>query len=355
MRIARFYYNLPPVKGGMESHIFSLSLEQIKMGHDVVVFYAQGGEYEFGHKIVPRFSGLSRKMPQALRFLFFYLEIFNQIRLNNYLFDVIHIHGDWSSFLFGQKLKNKTKSKFLLGSLHGSIAGYSWFKRDILIRFLRCFDGVYATGFETASILSDQNIHVKTIPSGVSEAFYKISSKTFRAEIKRIAIVSNLVPVKNLDLVLDVAKEFPELEFTIFGEGELRDYLENRILKENIHSVQIYGHVSKQELSVLLEEYDILMHTSKAEGTATSILEAMVKGLPIITSNAGGIAQLIKNGKNGYVHKDLAVENYVDSIKRLKQDKDLVIQMSKNNFNTSRNWSWRHRAAEITAIMENLE
>ena len=75
MRILRLYTRLPPLIGGMENHISQLTKEQIKLGHEVVIYFNSGQKVsEVDVKVSNNF--LSKTRPQFIGILIFYfLEI----------------------------------------------------------------------------------------------------------------------------------------------------------------------------------------------------------------------------------------------------------------------------------------
>ena len=69
MKILRIYTRLPPLIGGMENHIAQLTKEQIKLGHDVVIYFNKGDKFSAHDVQVTKYS-LSTLKPQFLGFFF---------------------------------------------------------------------------------------------------------------------------------------------------------------------------------------------------------------------------------------------------------------------------------------------
>jgi glycosyltransferase involved in cell wall biosynthesis len=111
---------------------------------------------------------------------------------------------------------------------------------------------------------------------------------------------------KGLFDLLDVLKENKELyqnkiQLVIGGNGEI-DTLK-KYLKENKLDdlVQFVGWISNVEKAGWLKKADIFVLPSYFEGLPISILEAMSYGHPIITTNVGGIPEIVMNNKNGVI------------------------------------------------------
>ena len=76
---------------------------------------------------------------------------------------------------------------------------------------------------------------------------------------------------------------------------------------------------------------DIFVLTSLYEGMPACILEAMKIGLPIVSSNVGGIGQFITNNKNGYLLEPRNVIGFRKKIKKLLNNAGLRLKISVNN------------------------
>ena len=97
MKILRLYNNLP-LKGGMEKHIYYLSNIQSKK-HDVIVFYNQGDQITKNDVQVLSNFKLNKLKPQFLCVLLFHISSILKLFKNDLKFDVVHVHGDWSTLL----------------------------------------------------------------------------------------------------------------------------------------------------------------------------------------------------------------------------------------------------------------
>ena len=94
----------------------------------------------------------------------------------------------------------------------------------------------------------------------------------------------------------------------------------------NLHEAKMYankmnievdftGKLSKQEWIKLSEDYNIFINTTNFDNMPVSVIEAMALGLPVVSTNVGGIPFLIKNNINGALVNPNSVEEFVDSIK----------------------------------------
>ena len=120
MKILRIYTRLPPLIGGMENHIAQLTKEQIKLGHDVVIYFNKGDKVSSHDVQVTKYS-LYKLKPQFLGFFLFHFLVLIRLLSSQNKFELIHIHGDWSSLVFSKLIKDIASPQrcyFLVFSRH---------------------------------------------------------------------------------------------------------------------------------------------------------------------------------------------------------------------------------------------
>lgn len=353
MKILRLYLCLPPEGGGMEKHIYFLTEHQKKQ-HDVVLFFNSGTKLSFQDKKFLPFLKLHKLRPNSFGVFLFYFAVILYLAINRKKFEVIHIHGDWSSILFGNIIKKQTSGKVLLFSFHGDITS-GFFHRKVLPKLLKDVDQVFATGYKAANIINQLEARKAIFqPSGINKIYTsgKLASNSNTAF--KVITVANLVKVKNISFLLNIAKKMEKVNFVIVGDGPEKDELKNQILKKELLNVDLLGHKDSEELVGLYKTSDCFLLTSLAEGTPTSIMEAMACGLPIISSNAGGIQNLILEHINGFVIPEYKISNYIEKITLLEKDVKLRKEISTNNIEASKSFSWEVVEEVITSRTTHL-
>jgi len=344
MKILRLYTRLPPLLGGMENHIAQLSKEQIKLGHKVSIYYNQGDRVTSDDVQVTKFP-LYKIRPQFIGILLFYFLVYIKLVVSREKFDILHVHGDWSSLVLAKNIKNIINANKLIITIHDQLSN-SFIKVRLLTFLLKTVDMVFTTGFDSASQLKKiTNKDIVVQPSGVKKIFYEAYNKRFRKSSVQVITVANLFEKKNINMVLDIAKELPKINFLVVGDGPERLNLSNRIVNENIQNVVILGYRSSQEICSLYQSSDIFLLASLKEGTATSMLEAMACGLPIISSNAGGIYNII--GRYNYVFDVNDKDLFVNCLSSLSENTQLLQKISAKNIKLSMNYSWEKVADNI--------
>lgn len=150
-------------------------------------------------------------------------------------------------------------------------------------------------------------------------------------EIFTIGIIASLLPVKDHKTFLQCARRILEKEknsqFWIIGEGPLRNELKSYTEQLNIAShVHFFGF--REDIPQLLSQIDILLVTSQNEGLCSTILQAMAARVPVIARNIGGIPEIIKHKKTGFLAED--VDDFVSTTLLLKDNPALSHQITES-------------------------
>lgn len=353
MNILRTYIRIPPSSGGMENHIKILTDIQNEQGFVVDVAFNEGFKLnENDIHILKKFK-LYPTLKSPFVFFVFYIFLLIELLLNGKRYDVLHIHGDWSSFLFAPLIQKVTKSKKVYFSFHGKI--HDNFIHTKVLPFLikKSCEKIFVTGYESFSSLSRTGKAIFQ-PSGVKELFY--APKNVKGNDRVIIVtVTFLRPQKNVITFLRVAQNFSEYHFQIIGDGHEEINLKKFVTNNNLKNVEFLGNRKPEEIKQFLDNADIFLFTSKEEGTPTAVMEAMACGVPIVTSNAGGINSIVKDFENGFVIYDFETpESYTEKIVEILNCPGLKEKMRSNNKNKAKLFSWEKVARNISEyILEN--
>lgn len=101
-------------------------------------------------------------------------------------------------------------------------------------------------------------------------------------------------------------------------------YIKNNSLERH---VSFYGWVLQQKLQAVLAQSDILMVSSKQETLPMVIAEAMSAGKVVVSSNVGGIPEMVTHGEDGFLYNISAVENVLLILEQLHNNNILVQQI----------------------------
>jgi len=139
---------------------------------------------------------------------------------------------------------------------------------------------------------------VEVVPYGFDLSRYAdVRPRTASRGAARIACVGELTARKGQDVLLDAMPAIwdarPEAELHLFGDGDLRPALEARLrtLGPDASRVFLHGHVPAPYRA--LPDYDLLVLPTRSDNQPVAIVEAMLAGMPIVSTTVGGIPEMI--------------------------------------------------------------
>ena len=147
-----------------------------------------------------------------------------------------------------------------------------------------------------------------------------------KLEEKTVLAVGRLTRQKGFDLLLEawryIEPEFGDWSLRIIGDGEEKENLCNIIKIYHFQNVEIIPY--QRDIDQWYMRASLFALSSRYEGFVLVMIEAMAKGLPVVSFNCKeGPAELIDDGINGYLVDDGKVELFAEKLKYLMRDGEL--------------------------------
>ena len=143
--------------------------------------------------------------------------------------------------------------------------------------------------------------------------FIDIEKYTFRS-IKEVQ--PNLLWVRSLHKIYNpkmaikvlsvITKKYPHAKLCMVGPDKDGSMIKCKNLSKKLkieNNVKFTGILDQDEWIKLSEEYDVFINTTNADNMPVSIIECLALGLPIVSTNVGGLAYLLENNKNALLVK----------------------------------------------------
>jgi len=339
----------PPINGGAVQMYLEGALPILSKVHEITVFCIQDPKLpnrstEGGVKYI--------RLPAST--MDEYVRGVKKLLTNN--FDLVHVFNRprWVPFLssdltcaFSLSLHNEM---FPIKKISAAIAN-SCINR---VSFITTVSKFIANGVEDLYPSAARKLH--PVYSAVNCNLYKPiwdndtnSSRNILREKyglqnhKTILYVGRLTPKKGTHIVLDamntVMESHPNTALMIigskwYGGNQPTDYIKSlkRLSKELNGPVIFTGFLNPTEIPKYYSIGDIFVNMSQwREPLARVHYEAMAAGLPIITTNRGGNAEVMEEGVNGFVMNDSENPRVLEkNIVRLLDNKDLALKLGKN-------------------------
>jgi len=144
------------------------------------------------------------------------------------------------------------------------------------------------------------------------------------------------------------------LKFIIIGA----DGGEETLIKQYIQKNELSDHFIftgfRKDVPQILPEVDVFLFTSKEEGLGTSVIDALACGIPVVATKAGGIPEIIQDGKNGFLAPIKNAPLLADKVAHLLASPYIRNKFIKNGQQTALQFSKEETARKTLAIYQEI-
>ena len=121
-------------------------------------------------------------------------------------------------------------------------------------------------------------------------------------KVRLVGIVGRMTPIKDhatfIAAAALIAKQRPEVEFVFVGGGELEEVIRADLAKRGLtQRAHLLGW--RRDLEHIYADLDVLALSSINEGTPVALIEAMAAAVPVASTDVGGVAEVLLQGKRG--------------------------------------------------------
>ncbi|GBF06708.1 glycosyl transferase [Deinococcus aerius] len=262
----------------------------------------------------------------------------SKIRQNNY--NIIHAHFAYPYGL-AAALAGKDCGVPVVITCHGS---------DINTLPKRTIDA--QIGVRLALTTSDKVI---TVSRALSESVKSIVSRSVEViyngvdpsvvnveKLERIIYVGNLIKTKGIRDLITAFKKSNATNLVLVGDGEEREFIETQAkLLPAGKSIVLLGKLENMVVRKEIAMSQILILPSYSEGLPTVIMEAMMEGVPVVSTNVGGIPEIAHHNQNallvGVGNSDelaMAINRLLEDIELREEFSDRSLRYAERNLNS---------------------
>lgn len=296
---------------------------------------------------VSQFNNI-RIMDEIKRTVNILKSLVKQIRENNP--EIVHLNtpcsklGIMRDYLCGIIVKN-SKTKLIIhcrcdvSHMINSKLGEFFFKR-----LVRLADRVITLNKKSRNFIldkcgKDSDIIANFISNDVIINLrneYEISNT-----VTNVIYVGHITKLKGCEIILKVAKHFPNIKFMLVG------YISAEIaLLNKPDNIVFTGELSKEQVIDKMKKSDLFLFPTYTEGFPNAVMEAMACGLPVVSTDVGAIPDMIEN-KGGILVSTGDVEGFIDAVTKLQNDKNLRVKISEWNRNKVLNYYTEQHVMDI--------
>ncbi len=287
--------------------------------------------------------------------------------------DILHTHG-FKENVLGTTAKYLTGVRHSVLTVHGSPESLPTWRTpkqkltQILDRSLTgfCHDTVIAVSQHLKTLLEPtypkktvvirnfiDTDDIPTIPLEQSDDRRKPAG-SYQA-----ALVGRCVPVKRIDLFIDTIASLRtdhqlEAEGTVCGDGPLLETMKQYAKAQDVAQFirfQGFLHDMEPEWAAM----DVLVMPSDHEGLPMTLLEALLRKVPVVAHNAGGIPEVLDHGNSGVLVDNHSAKGYADKLAQLIKKPEMARQLAANGQNhVKREFSKRENVKKYQALYQTI-
>ncbi|KFC24074.1 glycosyltransferase family 4 protein [Chryseobacterium sp. FH1] len=202
-------------------------------------------------------------------------------------------------------------------------------------------------------------------PIGAREVFFNIKPNYHSQQFLAIGrFTHSKSPQTTIEAFSKVLEKFPDAKLIFAGDGELISECKNLVHELKVEKSVIFpGWIDRDKQIELLEESAVFVQHSvtapngDAEGTPVAIIEAAAAGLPIISTNHGGIVDIVINNETGYLVNEHDLEKMTEKMIFALENPNIIEEMgSRGRKFILDNFSMKKHISDVsTAILNSIK
>jgi len=262
-------------------------------------------------------------------------------------FDVVHVFSaSYFSFVLAPtpailiaKLYGK---KVVLNYRSGEAADHLRRWRRTAIPTVRLADEVAVPSNYLVDVFARFGLHACSIHNFVETDCFRFRA---RRPLRPVFLSNrNLESLYNVNCILRafaiIQRRFPAASLTVAGDGGERAALEQLARELDLKNTTFIGRVEQSRMPELYERADIYLNSSNIDNMPGSLIEAYAAGLPVVTTDAGGIPYILTHEETGLMVRRGDHEALARSAMRLLEDDELAMRITTNARAACRKYSW---------------
>jgi glycosyltransferase involved in cell wall biosynthesis len=226
-------------------------------------------------------------------------------------------------------------------------------------------DALVADGWAASHLPQQIGSPVERVPKGVDSQRFHPDGPSMRAalrlEDKRVVLtVARLVPIKNVALLLDafalVREHVANAHLVVVGDGPEGASLRGQATALGIREhVTFAGAVAFEDTPAFYRTADVFALSSTFDNSPNVVLEAMASGLPVVTTDVGGVAEFVSQRRGGLIVPNGDGPAFAEALVTLLQTPDLA--RSAGDYNRQKaatGFSWRASAQRLLDVYRSV-
>jgi glycosyltransferase involved in cell wall biosynthesis len=265
--------------------------------------------------------------------------------------DVVHVmaNSGWAWHLLAAPaiLISKWRGKPVLVNYRGGLA-HEFLASDAasVRRTLSKADALVVPSRFLQKVFEGHGVPAEIVPNIVDTATFRPLPVAQRAVNGwHIVVARNLEKIYGNDLAIRafavLRHAYPSARLSIAGSGPELESLQSLARTLDVESsVRFTGRLEVADMVALYQQADLVLNPSRADNTPNSILEALACGIPVVSSNVGGVPFLVEHGRTAWLVPPESPDHLAAGMDRVLRDSELRHALVSNGLELARECSW---------------
>lgn len=340
---------IPPPAGGMANQTRQLGVLLRQSGAEVSLV-AVNRPYS------PKFVGRIPIIRAFFRLIPYFFDLYRQIKRA----DVVHLmaNSGWSWHLFAAP----------------AVWTAHWLNKPILVNYRGGHaEPFFAKSWKTVNVSLKRASHIivpsaylkdvfaeyqkvaEVVPNVLDETLFFPNESTENRDSDtpiRLLVTRNLEPIYDIPSAIhclaNVMQVYPKTRLFIAGSGPEYQSLVNLTEKLGVQdNVDFLGRLDSNRIADLYRESDFLLNPSTVDNSPNSVIEALACGVPVVTTNVGGIPRLVEDKYDAYMVEPRQPEQLAKGILQLMKDEKSRQTQIDNGLNTAKQFYWSNVSLKL--------
>lgn len=331
---------LPPPFGGMANQTRQLA-ELLADEGIVVTQVATNADYR------PRWiAGIP-----GLRALFRLIPYVLALRKVSKEVDVMHVmaNSGWSWHLFAAPavwIAKFCKTPVVVNYHGGEAESFLAQSAGIIRTTMRQTSALVVPSGFLQNIFSRYDIQ-SSIVANVIDPERFAPNRTRSGPLRHLLVARNLEPIYDNETAIRafalVHRQYPDATLTLAGSGPQAESLKTLVGDLGLaNAVFFAGRLDKDAMLSAYRNADLAINPSLVDNMPVSVLEAMASGIPVVTTDVGGVPYLVTDEQTALLVPPKSPERMAEAVLRLMDDPGLVAQLVSNGLQEAQQYAWHH-------------
>ncbi|MBB3223804.1 glycosyltransferase family 4 protein [Pseudoduganella umbonata] len=217
---------------------------------------------------------------------------------------------------------------------------------------------IVPSGFLEA-VFGKYGLATQVVPNIVNLDRFSSAAEAQSGAGLRLLVARNLEPIYDnasaLRALALVRERHPDATLVVAGSGPQREQLERLAAELGItQAVTFTGRVDNAAMAALYQNTDVMLNPSLVDNMPNSVLESLACGVPVVSTNVGGVPYLVEDGRTALLVPPQAPEAMAAAVLRLAAEPALAASLREAGLRQVQSYTWASVRPRLLAVYQNV-